>query len=262
LALRKPEGENSVSFNLDDPRSIVAAIGTLRPDVVIHSAAMAQPDECEREPERARRINFDATKELAALCHKSGSRLIHLSTDLVFDGAKSSYVEEDQTFPISEYGRLKLAAEWAIMKEAPDSVILRVASVYGRPLGTRSCYIDELRSALSQGKTISAFVDQWRTATAGDQLGEVLCRLLQKPSLRGVFHWGGAERASRYETALALCRVFGFDENLVLKSRAADKKFVAPRPVDTSLDSSRLAAALKMKPWTLEEGFRALKEVS
>jgi dTDP-4-dehydrorhamnose reductase len=180
----------------------------------------------------------------------------------VFDGAKSSYVEEDQTFPISEYGRLKLAAEWAIMKEAPDSVILRVASVYGRPLGTRSCYIDELRSALSQGKTISAFVDQWRTATAGDQLGEVLCRLLQKPSLRGVFHWGGAERASRYETALALCRVFGFDENLVLKSRAADKKFVAPRPVDTSLDSSRLAAALKMKPWTLEEGFRALKEVS
>jgi len=74
-----------------------------------------------------------------------------------------------------------------------------------------------------------------------------------------VFHWGGADRTTRYESALAFCRVLGYDEHLIHPARAADKRFLAPRPRDTSLDSSRLAAALGLTPVGLQEGFTVLK---
>jgi dTDP-4-dehydrorhamnose reductase len=131
--------------------------------------------------------------------------------------------------------------------------------VYGRPLGTRPCFVDELRAGLSQGRPVSAHVDQWRSPTAGDQLPEVVARVLADPDLEGVFHCGGADRATRHETALLLCRVFGYDSALVRPTRAADQRSAAPRPRDTSLESSRLAAAIGLAPWSLAEGFAALK---
>ncbi|MFI5346495.1 MAG: SDR family oxidoreductase [Elusimicrobiota bacterium] len=258
-ASRTVEGEDSVRLDLEDPDSVRRAFDQIRPDAVVHSGAVAGPDECEREPERARRVNADAARLLARLCGGARARLVHLSTDLVFDGEKGWYSEDDAPNPISVYGRVKLEAEEAVLNEAPGACALRVASVYGRPLGTRLCFVDELRAALSQGRPVGAFADQWRTPTAGDRLAEVILRLLADPDLEGVYHWGGAERATRFESALLLCRAFGYDERLVRPSRAADKRAPAPRPRDSSLDSTRLAAALGLAPTPLAEGFAALK---
>jgi dTDP-4-dehydrorhamnose reductase len=258
-ASRTAEGADSVRLDLEDPDSVSRAFDAVRPAAVVHSGAVAGPDDCERDPERARRVNVDASRLVAELCGRSGARLAHLSTDLVFDGEKGWYAEDDAPRPISAYGRSKLAAEEAVLSSAPGACVLRVASVYGRPLGTRACYIDELRAALSRGEPIAAFVDQWRTPTAGDQLPEVLLRLLADPDLEGVFHWGGADRVTRHESALLVCRAFGYDERLVRQARAADKRFLAPRPRDTSLDSARLAGALGLAPLTLAEGLAALK---
>jgi len=245
-------------LDLEDDGSIRRAFASIRPDVVVHAGAMALPDDCQRQPDRARRINVEATQVLAGLCAEAGARLVFFSTDLVFDGEKGRYDEEDEARPLSIYGRTKLDAEEAVLSGAPGAIVLRVSSAYGRPLGSRLCFVDELRRALSRGEAISAFVDQWRSPTAADQLPELVLRVLAAPDLEGVFHWGGAERASRYETALALCRALGFREDLVRPVRAADKRFIAPRPCDTSLDSSRLSAALGLAPPTLAEGFALL----
>ena len=245
-------------LDLEDAGSIRRAFETVRPAIVVHAGGMALPDDCQRQPDRARRVNVEATRVLAGLCAEAGARLVFFSSDLVFDGEKGRYDEEDEARPISVYGRTKLDAEEAVLSRAPGSIVLRVSSVYGRPLGSRDCFVDELRRALSRGEATSAFVDQWRSPTAGDQLPELVLRALADPDLEGVFHWGGAERVSRYETALALCRALGFDEKLVRPGRAADKRFIAPRPCDTSLDSSRLSAALGLAPLTLAEGFALL----
>ncbi|MDE2142902.1 MAG: SDR family oxidoreductase [Elusimicrobia bacterium] len=258
-ASRSAEGEDSIRLDLEDADSVRRAFDRVRPSVVVHCGAVAGPDECEREPERARRVNLDAARVIAQLCGGAKARLVHLSTDLVFDGEKGWYSEDDAPNPISVYGRAKLEAEEAVLSAAPGACALRVASVYGRPLGTRTCFVDELRAALSQGRPIGAFMDQWRTPTAGDRLGEVILRLLADPDLDGVYHWGGADRVTRHESALRLCRVFGYDENLVRPTRASDKRPPAPRPRDSSLDSSRLAAALGLAPTPLDEGFAALK---
>lgn len=258
-ASRNAGGPDTVALDLGDPGSLARACESVCPDAVVHAGGIADPDECEREPELARRVNVEAVKVLAGLCGKAKTRLVHFSTDLVFDGESSWYREDDATRPLSAYGRSKLQSEEAALALCPGAVVLRVSNCYGRPLGARTCYVDHLRASLATGRAVPGFTDQWRTSTAGDQLPEIVGRVLADPDLRGVFHWGGADRATRYEAALAYCRAMGYDERLVHPARAADRHFPAPRPRDTSLDSSRLAAALELSPVGLEEGFAALR---
>lgn len=258
-ASRTVSEPGSVKMDLEDLDSVRRAFESVRPDAVVHAGAMARPDDCERAPERALRVNRDAARVLAESCGRTGARLVHLSTDLVFDGEKGFYSEDDPVAPISVYGRTKLAAEEAVLAAAPGAVVLRVASLYGRPLGAARCFVDELRAKLSRGEPAGAFEDQWRTSTAADFLHEPVLRLLDDPDLDGVYHWGGAERATRFELAVALCRAFGWDERLVRRTRMADARQLARRPRDSSLDSSRLAGALGLAPVSLAQGFAALK---
>jgi dTDP-4-dehydrorhamnose reductase len=258
-AVRKASQPNDVLVDLMDPTSLLEAFDKVRPAAVVHAAAIANPDACEREPGLARRVNVEAVSTLAILCAEAKARLVHFSTDLVFDGQAGRYSEDDIPRPLSVYGRTKLESEHAVLALCPGSVVLRVSNCYGRPMGGRACFVDELQAALAAGRTMPAFTDQWRTSTAADQLPEVIAHLLRDPSLQAVFHWGGADRVTRYEAALIYCRVMGYDARLIVRTRAADKSFFAPRPRDTSLDSSRLASALSLHPTGLWEGFSGLK---
>jgi len=259
VASRSAEGPDAIAFDLADPDSLTRAFDAVYPTAVVHAGAIADPDACEREPGLAHRVNVIAVKVIARLCAGTRTRLVHFSTDLVFDGEKGWYGEDDAPRPLSAYGRGKLDSEEAALTLCPGSVILRVSNCYGRSLGGRSCFVDGLRARLAAGLEVPAFTDQWRTSTAADQLPEVVRRLLASPHLQGVFHWGGADRSTRYETGLAFCSVMGYDKHLVHPARAADRHFLAPRPRDSSLDSSRLAAALGLAPIGLQDGFAALK---
>lgn len=258
-ASRSGAGPDFVRLDLEDPDSIRRVFDTVRPAAVIHAGAMAEPDPCEREPEKTLRVNRDATRVLAGQCGGARARLLFLSTDLVFDGEKGWYSEDDTPNPLSVYARSKLEAEEAVLALAPGASVLRVSSCYGRPLGGRAGFVDELQVKLSRGEPVSAFTDQWRSSTAADQLPGIVARLLADSALDGVFHWGGAERATRHAVAAAFARAMGYDESLVRPARATDRKFLAARPRDCSMDSSRLATALGVAPMTLAEGFAALK---
>jgi dTDP-4-dehydrorhamnose reductase len=258
-ASRAPEGLGAVQLDLGEPASVARVFDAVRPSVVVHCGAVADPDEAERDPGRARKLNVDATRALARLCGGARARLVFFSTDLVFDGEKGWYDEDDAPNPLSVYARTKLEAEAAVLGLCPGAVVLRVSSCYGRPLGGRTCFVDHMRASLAAGLPVSGFTDQWRTSTAADQLPEVVRRVLADPDMEGAFHWGGADRMTRYETAVAFCRALGFDESLVHPARAAEKRFLAPRPRDVSLVSARLSAAIGLAPRGLKEGFAALK---
>ena len=259
-ASRTAEHSHALALELTDPGSMARAFSAIGPAAVVNAAGMADPDACEREPELARRVNVDAVRALAKLCTKAGARLLHFSTDLVFDGEKSWYAEDDPPGPLSVYGRSKLESEQAALDLCPGAVVLRVSNCYGRPLaGARPSYLDQLYASLSTGRLVKGFVDQWRTSTAADQLPQVVLRILANPGLQGVFHWGGADRASRYQIALTFCQVMGLDERLVQPASAADAVFAAQRPRDTSLNSARLREALQLQPLGLREGYSALR---
>jgi dTDP-4-dehydrorhamnose reductase len=261
-AARTVSGPDSVVLDLEDAGSIQKAFDAVRPAAVVHAGALASPDACERDPDLARRVNAESTKILAGLCGSAGAKLILISTDLVFDGEKGRYDEDDAAHPLSVYGRTKLEAEEAALSRAPGAAAVRICAAYGRLLGGRPCFTDQILAAVSRGRPIPAFTDQWRTSTAADFLPEVLLRLLDSPDLSGVFHWGGAERSTRFEAAVQLCRSFGHDETLIRPSRMNDSRPPARRPRDSSLDSSRLSAALGLAPTTMAEGYAAMKAAS
>jgi dTDP-4-dehydrorhamnose reductase len=256
---RGAAGADAIALDLADPDSIASAFACVKPAAVVHAGGASDPDFCERDPALARRVNMDAVEVLASLCARSKARLLHFSTDYVFDGEQGRYREDDVARPLSVYGDCKLRSEAAALSQCPGAAVLRVSNCYGRRLGTRRTYLDQWHDSLLQGRAVQAFTDQWRTPTAGDQLPEIVARLISKPDLTGIFHWGGADRATRHEAAITYCRTMGFDESLVVPTLAAGRRFDAQRPRDTSLDSSRLASSLGVSPTGLREGFEALK---
>jgi dTDP-4-dehydrorhamnose reductase len=242
--------------DLTDEAAARGLLERVKPGAVVHCAALADPDACEKDPERARAVNARAPGVLARLCKKSGVRLIHVSTDLVFDGKRGGYSEADAAAPLSVYGRTKLEGEAAVLAEDPSAAVVRVSLVYGRSLGGRPSFLDWLRSELSAGRRPRLFTDQWRTPTAMVQLPEVLGRLASAP-LSGVFHWGGAESVTRLEFGRAVCRVFGYSQALLEPVSMDGFGYAAARPRDCSLDSGKLARALSLLPLGLEAGLSA-----
>ncbi|MGE0453518.1 MAG: NAD(P)-dependent oxidoreductase [Vicinamibacteria bacterium] len=229
----------SVALDLADSRSLGAALDEARPDALVSSAALADADACEREPERAFALNRDAPASLARLCRRRGVRLVHLSTDLVLPGDRAFH-DERTTLPGPSlvYARSKLEGESAVLAEWPQAAVLRVALVAGRGHGARATASESLRWSLDAGRRVRLFHDQWRTPIDPESVAELLARLLSAEAT-GIFHAGGPERLSRLELGQRVARAFGLDPGLIDAASAASAQAAAPRPADASLGCER-----------------------
>lgn len=247
------------AVDLADDGAAHAFFRARRPEAVINCAALAGPDDCEKAPARSRRLNAEMPALMGRLCAENGARLIHLSTDLVFDGRgkPGGYGEDDAVGPLNVYGRDKLAGERALLEACPDAAVVRVALVYGRARGGRPSFLDWLLGEIGAGRKAKLFTDQWRTPTPVSQLPEVLARLVETPKAAGVFHWAGAERVTRLEFGAAACRAFGLPESSLQASSMADAPPAAPRPADCALRCEKLSRALDLAPLSLEAGLSA-----
>jgi dTDP-4-dehydrorhamnose reductase len=244
-------------IDLTDFDAVAAAFRSVRPDVVVHAAALARVGDCWRDPERARQVNAAATASLARLAADGKARFVHVSTDLVFDGERAPYRETDLPAPVSVYGRTKHDAEGAALA-VPGSVVVRVSLLYGPALHGRPSFFDEQVAALRSGRPVTLFRDEWRTpldlATAARALLAVA-----ESDYEGLLHVGGPERLSRLELGLRLAAFLGTDPSPI---KAVDRNAVPapePRPPDVSLDSSLWRAKFAGVPWPcMEEALRAL----
>ena len=248
-----PDGLETIALDLLSPDSVEAALDGTAPDAVLHAAALADPDRCEREPEAAAALNVGASAFVARVCRQRGVRLVALSTDLVFPGDRPAWTEGDRPAPLLEYGRTKLAGEEATRIEHPGSVVARVALVVGCGFGPRPTASEAVAWSLGQGKRVRLFTDQFRTPIDAESLAEALSRLIGGTAA-GLFHLGGPERLSRYDLGLRTARRLGLDEGLIDPARAAEHSAGAPRPADVSLDSSRARRELAWTPRPLDAG--------
>jgi dTDP-4-dehydrorhamnose reductase len=223
--------------DLGHTESLAAAFREAGPACVIHAAAHATIAQCARAPEAAWQVNVEATRRLADLAAAAGARFVLLSTDLVFDGERPSYREEDEPSPLSTYGRTKVAAERAVLAH-PRGAVLRLSLLYGPALGGRPSFFDEQVAALRQGRPCPLFEDEWRTpldlVTAAQGILDVA-----RSDFRGVLHMGGPERMSRLEMGHRLATFLGADPSVFVPAVRAQAASPEPRPRDVSLDSSR-----------------------
>lgn len=251
-------GVRSVQVDLTDGAALAEAWDTVQPDLVLHTAALATIEACERDPDLARRINVDATAALARLAVSTGARMVHVSTDAVFDGADGPYREFDQPAPLSVYARTKLSAEEAVLEAAPNALIARVNFFGWSRSGTRSV-AEFFFNALSHGTAVTGFTDVEFTSLYNRDTGARLVAAAEE-GLSGLFHVGSSDRLSKFEFGRALARTFGFNETLVQPGSVASLGAGIVRSNRLSMDSSAFAAATGRPMPTLAEGLERMRQ--
>jgi dTDP-4-dehydrorhamnose reductase len=226
--------------DLASPAATLRGLDEADPSAVLHAAAISSAEGVRLDPERAQRVNVDATRVIADWCARRSRRLVFTSTDLVFDGSKPWNREGDPAKPVLSYGRTKLDAEAAVLA-VPGGVVARLSLLYGESLIGRLSFYDRAVVATRYGQEVTAFQDEYRTPLDYPTASAVLVRLLGS-DFSGLIHVGGAERRSRYELIRDVVGAFAFDPRLVRPNRQADVPTPEPRPADVSLDTSRLMA--------------------
>ncbi len=217
----------------------------VRPEAVIHTAALADVDACEASPEQARRLNADLPGELAAACTKRSIPLVHISTDAVFDGAKDgAYSETDPPNPLSLYARTKLDGERAVAAVAPHAIIARV-NFFGWSLSGKRSLPEYFFNHLSAGKPCDGFTDVWFCPLFVGDLARILIRMLEA-ELGGLYHVVGSAALTKYDFGLHIARQFGFDENLIRPISVEQSGLAARRSHNLRLSVHKLSTALRI----------------
>lgn len=200
--------------DLTDFTALPALLDDVQPDAVIHCAALADVDACEKQPDLAQRVNADLPGELARLCAARGVRLVHLSTDAVFDGTKAGfYSEEDAPNPLSVYARSKLAGERAVLEALPEAIVARV-NFFGWSASGRRSLAEFFFRNLQAGQRVRGFTDVHFCPLFVGDLSDLLLSMLDK-GLRGLYHVVGSQALSKYDFGVALAQQFGFDPGLI-----------------------------------------------
>jgi dTDP-4-dehydrorhamnose reductase len=164
------------------------------------------------------------------------------STDLVFDGTRSWYREQDEPRPVLAYGRTKAQAESAVL-DLPGGLVARLSLLYGPTRSARPSFFERAMAGFRAGQPQWFFSDEYRTPLDYRTAARLLARLA-KANVQGVIHVGGRERLSRFKLMGRIAASLGIDPALVRANRMTDVPLAEPRPADVSLDTSRLASLL------------------
>lgn len=241
-------------LDVTDAEAVEAALappGGPVPDVLVNAAAYTHVDRCEREPERAARVNADAPRGLARLCRSRGVRLVHVSTDYVFDGDSAHpYLEQDEPAPRSVYGRTKLAGERAVLEADPGFLVTRTSWVFGRGRNFVANVLGQA-AACTSGETrpLRVVADQRGRPTYAADLAEGLVALVEW-GCRGLYHLANQGEATWWDVARAALDLRGYSELPIERIRTADLDLPAPRPRNSVLDCRKAAAAgVVLRDW-------------
>lgn len=231
-----------------------------RPSAVIHCAAMSKSPACQRDPVAARLNNIEVTRNLVSVA--AGVPFVFFSTDLVFDGRKGGYVEDDAVNPLSFYAETKVEAEVIVRRHARH-IILRTSLNFGSTLSGAGAFNEEMRAAWKAGRTLDLFVDEYRSPIAAVETARLVWELLLGGH-RGVFHLAGGERMSRFEIGLRIgdwARRREPGLATPIKPGSLADYSGAPRSPDTSLDCSKIEQTLKTKMPGFSEWLQKHSEV-
>jgi len=223
-------------LDLADAGSMRRALRDIKPALIVNAAAHTAVDRAESEPELALRINGEAPGVLAEEAKRLGARLVHYSTDYVFDGSKRTpYVEDDAPRPLGVYGRTKLEGEKRVRASGCRHLILRTAWVYGRGRNFMAAVLERARS----GAALRVVNDQFGAPTWAADLADATVRMLE---LEGTYHVTAAGQTNWFEVAQQLLKLSGLSARIqgVTTEEYGAK---APRPRYSVLDNGKLRAA-------------------
>ncbi|MFN8276370.1 MAG: NAD(P)-dependent oxidoreductase [Chitinophagales bacterium] len=222
-------------------REVGDLIDDLEPDAIIHTAAIADAGICFKEPALSYAINVEAAAQLAGIASDLQIPFVFTSTDLVFDGHKGNYDENDTPQPTSVYGQQKAAAEDAIQRIYPESLIARIPLLFGRPGASARSPFSKLLADLKNGTPVKLFHDEYRSMCSAYTIAEGLLHLMEHES--GILHLCANERMSRYQFGCEVAKAFGLSTGSIEAVSQKEIVFSEPRPADVSMNCAKAIAA-------------------
>lgn len=236
-------------LDLSDEHEVFESVLDHFPDTIVNAAAVSEPIRCEQDPEGSARLNIGLPAILARLSHHLSARLLHLSTDMVFDGKQRHYSPDSPTAPTSVYGHQKRDAEQEVLRAAGEfATVVRTTLLTGNsPTGRRSVH-EKLFESWASGQTARLFSDELRQPCHAENLAAAVVEICERNDLFGTFHWAGAEEISRYEIGRRVLQHFKLPPELVEETSLNQDPRFAGRPANLTLNISALAGKLKTAP--------------
>ena len=242
---------------LDDPAMIRERLVDKSFDVLVNCAAITGVDACEAHPEAAWAVNAIAPEVMAAICRDKAARMIHLSTDYVFDGeADGLRVEDDPPNPLGQYGKSKLAGESHVLGSLPSNLVIRTSWVFGPK---RPSFPDMILERARAGQQVEAICDKWSSPCFSEDFAIWLESLLARPEIAGLLHLCNHGQCSWQEYGQATLDIFTrlTGERLPVSkvtpmALSSMKQFTARRPIHSALSCDRFTrlTGQRPRPWT------------
>ena len=241
-------------LDLQDGEKLADLFNEIRPDAVVHTAAMANIDTCQKNQEMAEQANVDITRMIANLCREHGAKLIFCSTDAVFDGTKGDYTESDAPRAINCYAETKIKAEQLVLAASDKNVVARLALVMGLPvIGKGNSFLADTIGKLEKGIPVPFPVNETRTPIDVVTLGTALIELAGN-QFGGIIHLSGCTKINRYQMALEIAKTLGYSTELIQSVDSNAMEGRAPRSNDVSMDNTLARNVLKTPMLSLTEG--------
>jgi dTDP-4-dehydrorhamnose reductase len=233
------QGLSRAELELTDTQNLEARMHALKPDLLIHCAALSRTKDCEQNPDAARRINVEVTEHLAQL--SQDIPFIFLSSGEVFDGKTGWYSETDEPNPINVYGQTKLEAEQAVLRNPRHTVVRIVLTAGTSEAGDKSFVEDMCRNAKT-GKDVPLYADEFRCPLPAAVIARAIWELADRKQ-PGLYHLGGSERLSRWEIGETLLPWYPELRGRLVKG-SAKNHVGSSRPADLSLRCDKVQRLL------------------
>jgi len=255
-----PEHITFESLDITNQQEVRTVVSEFSPDVIIHTAAMTNVDQCEEEREACWDLNVTAVKYLVEVAELCNAHFIHLSTDFIFDGENGPLTEVAEPSPVNFYGESKMAAEKLVEASKTSWAIARTILVYGVTPGmSRSNIILWVKNSLEKGETINVVNDQWRTPTLAEDLAQG-CKLIAEQKAEGVYNISGKDFLTPYEMAIQTAKYFKLDLEQIVETDGSKFKQKAKRPARTGFVIDKAIAQLGYQPRSFREGIAIVAE--
>lgn len=251
-----PPTVRRVKMDLADTGTLQSFILQEFPDAIVNCAAVTTLADAAADPARAEKLNTALPRTLAQLANHLSCRLVHVSTDMVFDGDKGNYEHTDRPLPRNLYAQTKLLGEREVLKFGKaHAAIVRTTLLSGNsPRGNKSLH-ERLFAAWAKGEKTPLFEEEIRQPVGVSNLADALVELCERPNLSGVYHWAGGEKLSRYEIGVRIAEHFGLNAaEFVEKTNYGNVAGAAEtRPRDLSFILHPLAGKLKTRVQAFDE---------
>jgi dTDP-4-dehydrorhamnose reductase len=254
------EGYTYYSMDIGSREDVDRVIDLVKPDHIIHSAAMTQVDDCELDHEACDRANVDAVQYIVDAAERNNSHLVHISTDFIFNGEEGPYDEEGVADPLSYYGTAKWKGEQIVQNSKLRWAILRTVLVYGIVDNmSRSNIVLWAKGALEKGNPINVVDDQFRSPTLAEDLADG-CILAVDKDATGIYNISGKDQYSIIDLVRTVADYYGLDKSLINPVSSTTLNQPAKRPPITGFILDKARRELGYNPHSFVEGIAIMEK--